>query len=168
MVYNAQSGHIGGSLSAVEIMTVLFHKCMKLTPKWDKDKEFPNRDRFVLSKGHTAPGLYSVLAQRGFFPAEELKTLRKIGSRLQGHPNMNMTPGVDMSTGSLGQGVSAAVRHRAMLVIPRPARAANRHAKHWSWMDIRERERSDPGADRDRPPPWQWQDRRPLCVCRPA
>lgn len=103
--HSAKSGHPGGSLSAADMYTYLYFKEMNVDPEKPDD---PDRDRFVLSKGHTAPGLYSVLAQRGFFPAEELKTLRKIGSRLQGHPNMNMTPGVDMSTGSLGQGVSAA------------------------------------------------------------
>ena len=101
----ANSGHPGGSLSAAEMFTYLYFREMKVDPKEPKKAD---RDRFVLSKGHTAPGLYSVLANRGFFPVEELKTLRKIGSRLQGHPNMNETPGVDMSTGSLGQGVSAA------------------------------------------------------------
>ena len=101
----AKSGHPGGSLSAAEMFTYLYFREMKVDPKEPKKAD---RDRFVLSKGHTAPGLYSVLANRGFFPVEELKTLRKIGSRLQGHPNMNETPGVDMSTGSLGQGVSAA------------------------------------------------------------
>ena len=101
----ANSGHPGGSLSAAEMFTYLYFREMKVDPKEPKKED---RDRFVLSKGHTAPGLYSVLANRGFFPVEELKTLRKIGSRLQGHPNMNETPGVDMSTGSLGQGVSAA------------------------------------------------------------
>ena len=104
-VHAARSGHPGGSLSAADMYTYLYFKEMKVDPA---DPDSPDRDRFVLSKGHTAPGLYSVLAQRGFFPAEELKTLRHIGSRLQGHPNMNETPGVDMSTGSLGQGVSAA------------------------------------------------------------
>ena len=103
--HSAKSGHPGGSLSAADMYTYLYFKEMNVDPEKPSD---PDRDRFVLSKGHTAPGLYSVLAQRGFFPEEELKTLRKIGSRLQGHPNMNMTPGVDMSTGSLGQGVSAA------------------------------------------------------------
>ena len=103
--HSAKSGHPGGSLSAADMYTYLYFREMNVDPEKPDD---PDRDRFVLSKGHTAPGLYSVLAQRGFFPAEELKTLRKIGSRLQGHPNMNMTPGVDMSTGSLGQGVSAA------------------------------------------------------------
>ena len=101
----AKSGHPGGSLSAADMYTYLYFKEMNIDPK---DPKGAGRDRFVLSKGHTAPGLYSVLAQRGFFPVEELKTLRQIGSRLQGHPNMNETPGVDMSTGSLGQGVSAA------------------------------------------------------------
>lgn len=101
----AKSGHPGGSLSAAEMFTYLYFREMKVDPKEPKKAD---RDRFVLSKGHTAPGLYSALANRGFFPVEELKTLRKIGSRLQGHPNMNETPGVDMSTGSLGQGVSAA------------------------------------------------------------
>ena len=101
----AKCGHPGGSLSAADMFTYLYFKELNIDPA-DPRKE--DRDRFVLSKGHTAPGLYSVLAQRGFFPVEELTTLRKIGSRLQGHPNMNETPGVDMSTGSLGQGVSAA------------------------------------------------------------
>ena len=101
----ARSGHPGGSLSAAEVFTWLYFREMNIDPadpQWDK------RDRFVLSKGHTAPGLYAALALRGFFPTEELKTLRHIGSRLQGHPNRLLTPGVDMSTGSLGQGVSAA------------------------------------------------------------
>jgi transketolase len=104
-VHSAKSGHPGGSLSAADMFTYLYFKEMKIDPD---DPQDPDRDRFVLSKGHTAPGLYSALALRGFFPEEELKTLRKMGSRLQGHPNMNETPGVDMSTGSLGQGVSAA------------------------------------------------------------
>ena len=104
-IHAANSGHPGGSLSAAEMFTYLYFREMNVDPKEPKKAD---RDRFVLSKGHTAPGLYSVLANRGFFPVEELKTLRKIGSRLQGHPNMNETPGVDMSTGSLGQGVSAA------------------------------------------------------------
>lgn len=101
-VYSAKSGHPGGSLSAADMFTFLYFKEMNIDPD---DPRNPDRDRFVLSKGHTAPGLYSALALRGFFPEEELKTLRKPGSRLQGHPNMNDTPGVDMSTGSLGQGV---------------------------------------------------------------
>ncbi len=107
MVYNAQSGHIGGALSSTELMTVLYHKCMKLCPKWTKDKEFQNRDRFVLSKGHASSILYSVLAQLGFFPKEELMTFRLFGSRLQGHP-VPICPGIDVATGSLGQGLSIA------------------------------------------------------------
>ena len=102
----AKCGHPGGSLSATEMFTYLYFKEMNVDPA---DPRKADRDRFVLSKGHTAPGLYSTLAQRGFFPVEDLKTLRKIDSYLQGHPNMNMVPGVDMSTGSLGQGVSTAV-----------------------------------------------------------
>ena len=105
MTANAGSGHPGGSLSAVELMTSVFFNHMRVDPSNPHD---PDRDRFVLSKGHAAPALYATLAERGFFPVEDLKTLRKIGSYLQGHPNMNETPGVDMSTGSLGQGVSAA------------------------------------------------------------
>lgn len=101
----AKSGHPGGSLSAADLFTYLYFKEMNVDPK---NPKWEDRDRFVLSKGHTAPGLYATLAQRGFFPESELLTLRHIGSRLQGHPNMNETPGVDMSTGSLGQGVSAA------------------------------------------------------------
>ena len=104
--YGAKSGHPGGSLSASDLFTYLYFREMKVDPA---DPKWEERDRFVLSKGHTAPGLYAALALKGFFPWEELKTLRHIGSRLQGHPNMNETPGVDMSTGSLGQGVSAAV-----------------------------------------------------------
>ena len=105
-VYNAKCGHPGGSLSIADIMTYLYFEEMKVdptNPRWE------DRDRFVLSKGHTAPGLYATLAHRGYFPVEDLKTLRKIDSYLQGHPNMNMVPGVDMSTGSLGQGISVAV-----------------------------------------------------------
>lgn len=101
----AKSGHPGGSLGAADIFTYLYFKEMSVDPG---DPQKKDRDRFVLSKGHTAPGLYSTLAQRGYFPESDLLTLRQIGSHLQGHPNMNMTPGVDMSTGSLGQGVSAA------------------------------------------------------------
>ncbi len=103
--HSAKCGHPGGSLSATELFTYLYFKEMNIDPK---EPKMPQRDRFVLSKGHTAPGLYSTLANRGFFPVEDLKTLRKIGSYLQGHPNMNTVPGVDMSTGSLGQGISAA------------------------------------------------------------
>jgi transketolase len=104
-VHSAKSGHPGGSLSAADLFTYLYFKEMRVDPKNPKD---PDRDRFVLSKGHTCPGLYSVLAHKGFFPVEDLKTLRKPGSYLQGHPNMNLTPGVDASTGSLGQGISIA------------------------------------------------------------
>ena len=101
----AKSGHPGGSLSSTEYFTYLYNKEIRVDPKNPQD---PNRDRFVLSKGHVAPGLYATLANRGFFPVDELLTLRRLGSRLQGHPNMNLTPGVDMSTGSLGQGISTA------------------------------------------------------------
>ena len=106
MLTESASGHPGGSLSATDIMTVLFFKEMNIDPNNEKD---PNRDRFVLSKGHAAPVLYSTLARRGYFPVEELSTLRKFKSRLQGHPSIQYLPGIDMSTGSLGQGVSAAV-----------------------------------------------------------
>ena len=105
-VFNAKAGHPGGSLSAADIFAYLYFEEMNIDPKQPKKAE---RDRFVLSKGHTSPGLYATLAERGFFPVEDLKTFRHIGSHLQGHPNMHDTPGVDMSTGSLGQGVSAAV-----------------------------------------------------------
>ena len=104
-VYNAKCGHPGGSLSIADIMTYLYFEEMKVDPKNPGDIA---RDRFVLSKGHTAPALYSTLAERGFFPKEELKTLRKTASRLQGHPDMKGVPGVDMSTGSLGLGISTA------------------------------------------------------------
>lgn len=107
MVYNAQSGHIGGAMSAVELLTVLYHKCMKICPKWTKSQDFKNRDRFILSKGHASAVLYSVLAQLGYFPKEELMTFRLFGSRLQGHP-VPICPGVDVATGSLGQGLSIA------------------------------------------------------------
>ena len=106
MLTESASGHPGGSLSIVDIMSVLFFEEMNISPSNPKD---PNRDRFVLSKGHAAPALYSALARKGYFDVEELMTLRKTGSRLQGHPNMNDLPGIDMSTGSLGQGISAAV-----------------------------------------------------------
>lgn len=104
--YNAKAGHPGGSLSAADVFVYLYEKEMRVdpkNPKWD------DRDRLVLSKGHCAPGLYAALAYKGFFPVEDLKTLRHIDSYLQGHPNMNTVPGVDMSTGSLGQGISVAV-----------------------------------------------------------
>ena len=104
--YHAQSGHPGGSLSAADVFTYLYFQEMNIDPKNPDD---PDRDRFVLSKGHTAPGYYSALAHRGYFPVEDLKTLRHTGSYLQGHPCMQHVPGVDMSSGSLGQGISAAV-----------------------------------------------------------
>ena len=105
-VHAAKSGHPGGSLSAADIFTYLYFEEMNVDPKNPKDE---NRDRFVLSKGHTAPGLYSALAEKGFFPVKDLETLRHTGSYLQGHPDMKHIPGVDMSSGSLGQGLSAAV-----------------------------------------------------------
>lgn len=105
-VYNAKAGHPGGSLSAADIYTYLYFEELHIDPA---NPKMENRDRFVLSKGHTAPGLYAALAHRGFFPVEDLPTLRKLGSYLQGHPCMQYVPGVDMSSGSLGQGISAAV-----------------------------------------------------------
>ncbi len=104
-VHAAKAGHPGGSLSSADVMTYLYFEEMNIDPK---NPTKPDRDRFVLSKGHCAPGLYSTLAHRGYFPVEELVTLRKLGSHLQGHPCMQHTPGIDMSTGSLGQGVSTA------------------------------------------------------------
>lgn len=104
-VHSAQSGHPGGSLSIADVLTLLYFEVMKNDPKNPKD---PNRDRFVLSKGHTAPALYGTLAERGYFPVEDMATFRHMGSYLQGHPDMKKVPGVDMSTGSLGQGVSVA------------------------------------------------------------
>ena len=104
-VYNAQSGHPGGSLSVADVLTLLYFEVMNIDPK---NPKMEDRDRLVLSKGHTAPALYGVLAERGFFPVENVYTLRKIDSIMQGHPDMKNIPGVDMSTGSLGQGVSAA------------------------------------------------------------
>ena len=105
-VHSAKAGHPGGSLSATEVFTYLYFEEMNIDPK---DPKKADRDRFVLSKGHTAPGLYAALANRGYFPVEDLLTLRKLGSYLQGHPSMQYIPGVDMSSGSLGQGISAAV-----------------------------------------------------------
>ena len=105
-VHSAKAGHPGGSLSAADVFTYLYFEEMNIDPKNPKD---PKRDRFVLSKGHTAPGLYSALAHRGYFPVEDLLTLRHIGSHLQGHPCLQHTPGIDMSSGSLGQGISVAV-----------------------------------------------------------
>lgn len=104
--YNAKAGHPGGSLSAADVFAYLYEKEMRVAPK---NPKWDDRDRLVLSKGHCAPGLYAALAYKGFFPVEDLKTLRHIDSYLQGHPNMNTVPGVDMSTGSLGQGISVAV-----------------------------------------------------------
>ena len=103
--FNAKSGHPGGSLSIAEILTYLYFKEMNIDAN---EPMKADRDRFVLSKGHAAPALYSVMAQKGYFPVEELKTLRKVDSRLQGHPSMNYLPGIDISSGSLGQGISAA------------------------------------------------------------
>ena len=104
-VHSAKCGHPGGSLSSADMMTYLYFEEMNIDPREPKKAD---RDRFVLSKGHCAPALYSAMAQRGYFPVEELTTLRKLGSRLQGHPSMNYLPGIDMSSGSLGQGISAA------------------------------------------------------------
>ncbi len=105
-VHSAKAGHPGGSLSAADVFTYLYFEEMNIDPK---DPKNPDRDRFVLSKGHTAPGYYSAMAHRGYFPVEDLTTLRKLGSHLQGHPCMQHIPGIDMSSGSLGQGISAAV-----------------------------------------------------------
>ena len=106
MIYNAGSGHPGGSLSATDILTALYFHLLNVNPK---KVDWKDRDRFVLSKGHAAPALYAVLAERGFFPVEELSTLRKLGSNLQGHPDMLKTPGVESSTGSEGQGLSIGI-----------------------------------------------------------
>lgn len=108
MIYTAKSGHPGGNLSAVEIITTLYKKCMKHYPDWDKNPDFKNRDRFILSKGHASATLYAVLAECGYFPVEELNTFRHLGSRLQGHPSCKLLKGVEVSTGSLGQGLSMA------------------------------------------------------------
>ena len=107
MITCAKSGHPGGGLSAVDILTVLYDKCLKNFPQWDKSPNHAERDRFVLSKGHASATLYAVLAQRGFFDESELMTFRQLGSRLQGHPNTHL-PGVEVPTGSLGQGLSMA------------------------------------------------------------
>ena len=106
MVYTAASGHIGGSLSVMDILTTLYFQHMRIDPK---DPRLPGRDRLVLSKGHCTPALYALLALRGYFPVEDCKLFRSIHSHYSGHPDMNSVPGVDMSTGSLGQGISAAV-----------------------------------------------------------
>lgn len=107
MVHNAKSGHIGGALSSADILTVLYNKCMNISSKWKDDENFEIRDRFVLSKGHASAILYSVLAQKGFIAKEELMTFRKMGSKLQGHPSP-VCKGVEVATGSLGQGLSIA------------------------------------------------------------
>ncbi len=106
MTHEAKSGHPGGSLSGADILNVLYDKCLNIPKEWDKSPDFDNRDRFILSKGHAAPLLYSVLAQYGFFPEKELMTLRKFGSKLQGHPSKGTVNGIETSTGSLGQGLS--------------------------------------------------------------
>lgn len=108
MVHGSQSGHLGGGLSSVEILTVLYQKCMKNFPEWKDSPSHQERDRFILSKGHGSAALYAVLAERGYFPVEELMTFRKINSRLQGHPSNKYLPGIEVSTGSLGQGLSIA------------------------------------------------------------
>lgn len=106
MINEAKSGHPGSSLSGADILVTLYNKCLNIPPAWNNSPDFEKRDRFVLSKGHAAPLLYSVLAQRGFFPQKELMTLRKLGSNLQGHPSSLLVNGVETSTGSLGQGLS--------------------------------------------------------------
>lgn len=108
MIFNAKSGHPGGNLSAVEILSTLYLKCMKHYPDWNKNPDFKKRDRLILSKGHASACLYSVLARCGYFDVEELMTFRKVGSRLQGHPSAKHLCGVEVSTGSLGQGLSIA------------------------------------------------------------
>ena len=108
MIANAKSGHPGGSLSAADILTVLYKKILKTVPKWENDPDFKKRDRFVLSKGHASASFYAVLANCGYFPEEELLTFRKMNSRLQGHPSKRHLPGIEVSTGSLGQGLSMA------------------------------------------------------------
>lgn len=108
MIYAAKSGHPGGNLSAVEILAVLYKFCMNHSPEWDKSPDFQNRDRFILSKGHASAALYSILAECGYFPKEELLTFRKLGTRLQGHPSCRHLKGIEVSTGSLGQGLSMA------------------------------------------------------------
>ena len=108
MIANASSGHPGGSLSAADILTVLYKKILKTAPKWKEDSNFENRDRFILSKGHASASFYAILADCGYFEEEELMTFRKLHSRLQGHPSCRLLPGVEVSTGSLGQGLSMA------------------------------------------------------------
>jgi len=108
MIYNAKSGHLGGNLSAVELILTLYKKVLKHNKEWKKNKDFQNRDRFVLSKGHASAALYCVLAEEGYFDKKDLMTFRKFGSKLQGHPSSNMLDGIEISTGSLGQGLSIA------------------------------------------------------------
>jgi transketolase len=108
MVHNAKSGHPGGSLSSVDILNVLFTKVMKHYPELNKNSDYPNRDRFILSKGHASPALYAVIAHCGYFKEEELLTFRKLGSKFQGHPSSRLLQGIEVSTGSLGQGLSIA------------------------------------------------------------
>ena len=108
MIYTAKSGHPGGNLSAVEIITTLYKKCMKHFPDWDKNPDFNNRDRFILSKGHASATLYAVLSECGYFDKSELNSFRHLGSKLQGHPSSRLLKGIEVSTGSLGQGLSMA------------------------------------------------------------
>lgn len=108
MIHNAKSGHPGGSLSGVDILSVLYKKCLCIPKEWDKSPNYETRDRFILSKGHASPLLYAILAEQGFFAESELMTFRKIGSKLQGHPAKGYLPGIETSTGSLGQGLSIA------------------------------------------------------------
>lgn len=108
MIHAAKSGHPGGNLSAVEILAVLYKFCMNHSPEWDKSPDFQNRDRVILSKGHASAALYSILAECGYFPKDELLTFRKLGTRLQGHPSCRHLKGIEVSTGSLGQGLSMA------------------------------------------------------------
>ena len=124
--YNAKAGHPGGSLSAADVFAYLYEKEMRVNPK---EPKWDDRDRLVLSKGHCAPGLYAALAYKGFFPVEDLKTLRHIDSYLQGHPNMNTVPGIDMSTGSLGQGISVAVGMAKGADVTAAVQKAERRAK---------------------------------------
>lgn len=106
MVHNSKSGHPGGSLSGADILTVLYEKCLNIPQNWDKDSQFENRDRFILSKGHASPLIYSILANHGMIPEADLMTFRKFGTKLQGHPVKGYVPGIETSTGSLGQGLS--------------------------------------------------------------
>ena len=108
MIYTAKSGHPGGNLSSVEIITTLFKKCMNHYPDWNNNSDFEKRDRFILSKGHASAALYAVMAECGYFPKSELNTFRKFGSKLQGHPSCRLLKGIEVSTGSLGQGLSMA------------------------------------------------------------